>query len=289
MRVGGRTFGMLAAMIAGAILPIPEAFQAAIRPLLICMLFLVFLEARTDGKLVHRSHFLLLGANFALGILPWLVLLPFNADIAKAAFFAGITPTATAAAAVTGLLGGRVAYVVTAFFLSNVVMAFALPLLIPFVVGTEEAGSVWSLALSTLTLVGAPLGTALLVRRFWPGVSALVPRLRGVSFFAWLVVLCVVMSGVRRFVEAQETHPWGVMTAVGGVSLALCAAGFLLGRRIGGPDYVIEGGQALGQKNTMLTLYLALAYAGPVAALGPAFYIIWHNLWNAWQVGRRKG
>ncbi len=47
-----------------------------------------------------------------------------------------------------------------------------------------------------------------------------------------------------------------------------------------------ECSQALGQKNTTLSIYLALTYASPIAALGPTFYVLWHNLWNAWQLYR---
>lgn len=47
----------------------------------------------------------------------------------------------------------------------------------------------------------------------------------------------------------------------------------------------------LGQKNTTLTIYLALANANPLVALGPTFYVLWHNGWNTWQLhryGRRR-
>ncbi|MEG2248861.1 MAG: hypothetical protein RSB88_08120, partial [Akkermansia sp.] len=48
-----------------------------------------------------------------------------------------------------------------------------------------------------------------------------------------------------------------------------------------------ECSQSLGQKNTTLTIFLAMIYApSPIAALGPTFYVLWHNLWNAWQLHR---
>ena len=42
--------------------------------------------------------------------------------------------------------------------------------------------------------------------------------------------------------------------------------------------------QLLGQKNTTFTMYLALQYAGALVAMGPIFYILWHNTWNAYQM-----
>ncbi|MBR2374427.1 MAG: transporter, partial [Lentisphaeria bacterium] len=49
--------------------------------------------------------------------------------------------------------------------------------------------------------------------------------------------------------------------------------------------------QSLGQKNTTLTVYLALIYAGPLAAIGVISYVFWHNTYNAIQLyifDRRK-
>jgi BASS family bile acid:Na+ symporter len=70
------------------------------------------------------------------------------------------------------------------------------------------------------------------------------------------------------------------------VSLLVCIANFALGRLIGGKEFHREASQTLGQKNTAYTIYLALTYANPLIALGPTFYVIWHNLWNSWQLHR---
>jgi hypothetical protein len=53
---------------------------------------------------------------------------------------------------------------------------------------------------------------------------------------------------------------------------------------IGGRGLVRECSQSLGQKNTTFTIFLALTYGRPLIALGPTCYVIWHNLWNAWQL-----
>jgi bile acid:Na+ symporter, BASS family len=61
---------------------------------------------------------------------------------------------------------------------------------------------------------------------------------------------------------------------------------FSLGYLIGGRTFAREASQSLGQKNTTFTIYLALTYASPLIALGPTFYVVWHNLWNSWQLHR---
>ena len=31
-------------------------------------------------------------------------------------------------------------------------------------------------------------------------------------------------------------------------------------------------------------MFLALQFVNPLAAMGPTFYVLWHNLWNAVQM-----
>jgi BASS family bile acid:Na+ symporter len=52
----------------------------------------------------------------------------------------------------------------------------------------------------------------------------------------------------------------------------------------------ITAGQAFGQKNTTLAIWMAQAYLVPIASMAPAVYIIWQNLFNSIQLmmaGRR--
>src|SRR4051812_49462932 len=100
------------------------------------MLFLVFLQTRLSWKALHRCHFILLGTNVVLGFAAWALGWAIGGrDIALAAFFCGITPTAIAAPVIISFLRGRVDYVVGAFLLTNISIAALLPLLLPLVLG----------------------------------------------------------------------------------------------------------------------------------------------------------
>ena len=51
-----------------------------------------------------------------------------------------------------------------------------------------------------------------------------------------------------------------------------------------------QAGQAFGQKNTTLAIWMAQVYLLPVVSMAPAAYIIWQNLFNSIQLsiaGRR--
>ena len=65
------------------------------------------------------------------------------------------------------------------------------------------------------------------------------------------------------------------------VCLLQFLAGKLLGRKYG---QTIAGGQGLGQKNTVLAIWMALTYLNPLASIGPASYVVWQNCFNSMQL-----
>jgi BASS family bile acid:Na+ symporter len=251
------------------------------------MLFLVFLQTRISRSALHRSHFVLLGANIALGFTGWaLGWIVGGRDVALAAFFCGITPTAIAAPVIMGFLRGRVDYVVAAFLLTNVVIAALLPLILPWLVGrATPQGFVQVLGTMGL-VVFTPMLAAWLLRAIYPPAATWPGRLRDVSFGLWVFTLFLVTANASDFLRSQSGLSFVVLAEIVAVSLLVCLASFGLGRLIGGPDFRREASQALGQKNTTFTIYLALTYASPLVALGPTCYVLWHNLWNSWQLHR---
>ena len=72
-------------------------------------------------------------------------------------------------------------------------------------------------------------------------------------------------------------------------SLAACSTQFLLGKVIGQRyNDRIAGGQALGQKNTVLAIWMALTYVHPIASIGPASYVVWQNIINSYQLWKKR-
>ena len=48
-----------------------------------------------------------------------------------------------------------------------------------------------------------------------------------------------------------------------------------------------QGAQGLGQKNTVLAIWVATSYVSALASLAPAAYILWQNIFNSWQLYRK--
>ena len=134
-----------------------------------------------------------------------------------------------------------------------------------------------------------PLVAAMLLRYFLPQLCARIGRHQDLSFYLWAVALALAMAVTTRSIVhstvALSTQLWLVA-----VSLACCAGQFYFGRRIG-RHYgdTITAGQSLGQKNTVLAIWMGYTFFTPVTAIAGGFYSIWHNLVNSYQLYRSKG
>ena len=73
------------------------------------------------------------------------------------------------------------------------------------------------------------------------------------------------------------------------VALAVCLAQFGFGRWLG-RRYGDEaaGGQALGQKNTVLAIWLAQSFLNPISSVAPTAYIVWQNIVNSYQIYKHR-
>ena len=280
---------MLAALAAGALLPELSPWAWLIRWILLLMLFAAFLELDPEEAKPVREHARILLAWPFLAAGGWLLLRPFGEQAALAGFLVGATPTATAAPAITGLLGGSSGFVTVSVITTNVAAALLLPLLLsalPGALSSTAAGD--SHVLATIALVLVPLALAQGIRRLAPGSHARLRGLRRMSFPLWIAALVLASARTSRFLSEHPEIPRSLVAVVFAGSGVICAANYVVGRLAGRPGREIEAGQSLGQKNTMFTLWLGLVAAGPVAALGPAAYVLWHNLWNGIQLSRRR-
>lgn len=284
-----RTLALLAALAGGVLVPQAHMGLPAVRWIIMGMLFLVFLQTQFSRQSVRRIHVGLLIANFVMGGLGyaagwWLG----GRDVALAGFFAGITPTAAAAPVIMSFLGGRVDFVATNFVLSNLSVAAALPVLLPWALGQPTPDLFGRVGGAVATLVFAPLLVALVVRKLHSNATTWPKKLSSWSFAAWNVSLFIITANASDFLRRQTQIPASVTWTVAGLSAAICAASFALGHLLGGKKFPREASQSLGQKNTSFTIYVAITYANPLVALGPTSYVLWHNLWNSWQLYRYR-
>lgn len=212
-------------------------------------------------------------------------------EIFEGAMVCFICPTATAAAVITGKLGGSASSLTTYTLLSNLLAAVVVPLVFPLVEPHADI-SFFAAFLKILSkvfpLLLCPFFLAWFLRAFVPVVHRYLLNFHDAAFYLWGVALAIVSGQtVRSLVNSDAPASVEWMIALAG--LVACCVQFYLGKRIGGHyGERISGGQALGQKNTVLAIWMAYTYLNPLASVGPGSYVLWQNIINSWQLWKKR-
>lgn len=259
--------------------------------LIFMMLFLTFCRIRPKELHLSRWHLWLLLFQSAAFSLISVILMTMPQSglrvILEGAMICLICPTATAAAVVTGKLGGSPASVTTYTILINLAAAVLIPAFVPFVHPNPDMSAVNSFSMiigKVFPLLLMPFVAAVLVRFLFPKLHAFIIRFKDLSFYLWAVALALAIAAtVKSMMHTDVGVSTQIWLAV--VSLICCVIQFLLGRKVG-MKYgdPVTAGQALGQKNTVLAIWLGYMFFTPVTALVGGFYSIWHNVANSYQL-----
>lgn len=263
-----------------------------IQPLLIfCMLLFTFCRINPTHLRLCRWHLWLLlvqGLSFSL-IGMALIWMPHSGwrVVLEGAMIMLICPTATAAAVITRKLGGNLEHITTYTILINLLAAILIPTLLPYVHPQQGLSTLTAsilILVKVFPLLLLPLVIALMLRYLFPKFNNTIAKNVEVSFYLWLIALALAIAvTVRSIVHTQvslSTQLWLVA-----VSLICCIGQFWIGRSIGARyGEKVTAGQALGQKNTVLAIWLGYTFFTPITAVVGGFYSVWHNLVNSYQL-----
>ena len=276
--------------------PVLERIAKTVQPvLLFIMLFLSFCRIEPHQMRPHRwmVWLLLIQAGLFTGLALLLYFcpgLPLRYGF-EAAMLCLICPTATACAVVTGKLGGNMAGVVTYTVLINLVVAVLVPLLVPLIhpmEGLSFSEAFLRILAKIFPLLILPCLLAWLVRYLLPKFHAWLLRFPDLAFYIWAVSLTLaILMSTRAIV--QNSSGAAVLWQIGVTSLLSCILQFWAGRRIGRHwQSPVSAGQALGQKNTVFGIWMGYTFLDPVVSVAGGFYTIWHNVYNTWQMYRKR-
>jgi BASS family bile acid:Na+ symporter len=101
-----------------------------------------------------------------------------------------------------------------------------------------------------------------------------------------LLALFIICSKAGDFLRNHVTASTADVLLIALISLLICILNFGLGALLGGEHFRQEASQSLGQKNNSFVIWVALTFINPLVAMGPTFYILYHNLYNSWQIYR---
>lgn len=257
--------------------------------LIFTMLAITFCRIRPGHFDFSPMLWIMLAVQVVGSVCVYLVMRPFGVDLARAAFICVFCPTATAAPVVTGMLGGSIPRVASYSVISNIAVALLAPVLFTWIgpgdVQLDFVREFSTIALRVAPMIVFPILIAFLLYFLAPRVHGAVARSQEVSFYLWSLSLIVVVGRSVSFVMAEPIDALGSMVAMAVVAGVLCGAQFIVGRRIGRRyGDAVAGAQSLGQKNTVLAIWMTIAYLSPIASVGPAAYIAWQNTVNSLQI-----
>lgn len=282
----------LAMILGGIFYPFFSSLAFLTPYLIFLMLLAPYCRLSPADLRIRPWQLILLTIQIAGGLALYAVLRPFGEVVAQGAFICVLAPTATSAAVVTGMLGGDVAVLAAYCLLGNVSVAIVSPVVFSLIgeqVTMPFLESFATVCRQVVPLLILPLLVALSLRRFAPRIHRTLQNRQIVSFYLWAVSLTIVMGNTVAFLVRQDASNYRNEIAVAAAALIVCAAQFLLGRRIG-KRYgdKVSGAQGLGQKNTVLAIWMAQTYLNPIASVGPASYVVWQNIINSWQLWRKR-
>ncbi|WP_313381340.1 transporter [Proteiniphilum saccharofermentans] len=261
--------------------------------LLAMMLFITYCRVRMSDIRLTKFHYILLTIQYVGSALIYLAFRPFNETLAQAAMICMLTATATSAPVVTGMLGGSIAVTAAYAIISNLSVALIAPLFLSLVGESNDtislAASFWHIFRSVIPILVLPFLLAIFLKKTAPRIHKKVQSAQIVSFYLWAAALTIVIGNITYYVRMQGNDHYLIEIIIGTVSLVICLLQFYFGRKIGRRfGQTVAGGQSLGQKNTVLAIWLTQTYLNPLATLGPGMYVIWQNLVNSWQIWREK-
>ena len=287
--------------------------------LIFFMLFFTFCKVNPLDLRLHKWHWVVLITQLLFSFVTYTGVMYFTQDpvLAQGLLMCFIMPTATAAPIIAGKMGGSIQNLTTFTLLSNFATAIIVPATFPLINPAADM-TFWPAFLLILSRIAplllGPFFTAWLLRLGYQAKKkkefVLPTRMAVVPFYLWVCSIIVLSATVTETVITNFQLQITNMLILLGLSFIACLLQFGLGKLIGyylpapskGKDYQdvlinpaaapktmagvssITAGQAFGQKNTSLGVWMAQTFLDPLSALGAAAYIIWQNIFNSVQL-----
>ena len=212
--------------------------------------------------------------------------------VAEGVLIGVLCPVASSVAVVACMLGANRETVTTYTIVGNLMVAVVAPVVFSLIGDHPERGLIdgFLLMLSKIgSTLALPFFLAVLMQFMLPRVNNFIAQYKSLGFYLWSLALLFTLGQTIDYIFLNGEGNWGSILWLGGLSLVFCVLQFgfgrWLGRRYGD---VISGGQLLGQKNSAMGIWMANTFLTPLSSVFLAFYSIYQNVWNAWQLAHYK-
>ena len=267
-------------------------YVSFLSPYLISTMLVFTFSSMSVRKLkIQKSHLLILFIQLALAVSLYLLIAPFNKILGMGIMVCALCPTASAAPAMVKMLDGDVSYLATYLLFVNLVMAAVIPVAFSWVMSSSDV-AFGTICLGIMQRVGAlllvPLVVARLIKHTLPRTNKLLIKHSYLTFYMWVIALVIAIANTIRFFKMHDVeHSMLCQMAV--ASLVICFLQFGIGRFCGVHfSNKVAICQALGQKNTILAIWMSQTFLHPLCSIMPACYVLWQNLINSIQLAKKR-
>lgn len=279
------------AIVLGLLLHDYCAALSVVVPYIIFTILLLTFTAVDVRKLRFKPLFIwiiLFQVAVSLGGYYLLRVLNINEIIAEGILIGVLCPVAASVAVVSTMLGADRETVTSFSIIGNLVISVVAPVYFSFIGINQDMPFLTSFLqiLRRIGLViGLPFFVALALQLVWPKANRFISRFKGLAFYLWAVALFLTLGQTIHFIFINGEGNWYNILWLGVSALVFCVIQFGLGKWIGHKyGDTIAGGQLLGQKNSAMGIWMANHYLHPLASVYLAFYSVFQNLFNSWQI-----
>lgn len=301
-----KRFALPLSLLAGAVVYLLFAYVPLLTPvgnmvgpyavdmlpvILFALLYVTFCKIDIHEMKPRVWHFILQLIRTSLAAL-FVLLIALTDDTAtrivlEGVFICVICPTAAAAPVVAEKLGGSIGTLTTYTLIANVFTMVIIPLFFPMVEKGADISFLMAAAMvlrNVTAVLVAPLVLALLSKKLLPGLVRWLNDRKGLAFYMWCFNLSILTGVTLGNILHAEVTGWTLVLLIM-LPLVVALVQFTIGKLVGRPfGASISAGQALGQKNTIVGIWLTLTFLNPLAAVAPGAYVLWQNMVNAWQL-----
>lgn len=201
-----------------------------------------------------------------------------------------LCPVASSVVVISCLLGANRETVTEYTILCNLMVSVVAPFYFTFI-GVHQDLSFWTSFLLILRKIGPtialPFFVALLLQLVWKKGNEKLAQYTNITFYLWAFLLFLTLGQTIDYIFIHGKGNGLNILWLGVASIVVCMVNFALGKWIGRKyGDTIAGGQMLGQKNTAMAIWMTNTFLNPLASVFLAFYSVWQNLFNSWQIWR---
>lgn len=292
-----KEYALLWSMLIGALLS-PWAYRLAwmLPYIMFAMLSLSYTRISPKDLRLRPIHAVLFLAQWSLGLLVYFALRhTVDEWLAQGLALIILTPTAVSASVITAMMGGHMGFVISFLLVGNLAMSLLAPPMLSWLYPDQTMSyleTVLVIIQKISLLLVVPIVLIWSLRYGAPRLHERLARHAGFTFYLWCFSLVIITANTIHFFKIHSELTWRTGLLYGASVGVVCQLLFVLGRKIehlmGGSPTDVNARQSLGQKNTVLAIWMALTFMHPVVSVIPSFYVIWQNLINSIELQRYR-